>query len=322
MVEVLTTTVAVEEGFSFGEGPRFRDGAFFISDQYQCSVFKVEEDSDGKWTKRKIHTVENQPSGIGWLPDGRMLVVSMKDRRLLVEDEDGTSLPELADLSSLASGECNDMVTTVAGRSYLGNFGFDMFGLSLLQKLRFNSFLLLHFFTGKALTSMLPKDWAAELICVEANGAARIVAEGLYFPNGTVISQDGKTLVVAETFAARLTAFSIDEETGDLSNRRVWATCPPGAVPDGICLDAKGGIWVASLATQECLRIEEGGNVTHRVRTTQPPFACMIGTSRKSKKSILMICTAPSHYREVCEAKGNRGKLEYVEIPYAKAGWP
>lgn len=321
MVEVLTTTVAVE-GFSFGEGPRFREGAFFISDQYQCAVLKVEEGSDGKWTKKKIHSVENQPSGIGWLPDGRMLVVSMKDRRLLVEGEDGTSLRELADLSSLASGECNDMVVSKEGRSYVGNFGFDMFGLPLLQKLRFNSFLLLHYLSGKAFTSILPQSWESELILVKGNGAARVVARGLYFPNGTIISKDGKTLVVAETFATRLTAFDIDEETGDLSNRRVWATCPKGAVPDGICLDSKGGIWVASLATQECLRIEEGGNVTHRVRTTQPPFACMIGTSRKSKKSILMICTAPSHHREVCEANGKRGKLEYVEIDYEKAGWP
>jgi sugar lactone lactonase YvrE len=136
--------------------------------------------------------VENQPSGLGWLPDGSLLVVSMLDRRLLRWD--GKALTEHADLSALARWHCNDMVVDGEGRAWVGNFGFD-------------------------LHSGAPQA-ATELICVGADGVARIVADDLMFPNGMVITPDGKTLVVAETFASRLTAFDIDPR-GELKGRRL-----------------------------------------------------------------------------------------------------
>ena len=168
-----------------------------------------------------------------------------------------------------------------------------------------------------------------------------MVSSDVVFPNGMAITPDGKTLIIAETLAARLSSFEIDEATGDLGERKLWASMPWHAVPgesalfsssccsccigtdlsfsDGLCLDAGGGVWFASLSTKECIRIEEGGRVTHRVRTTQPPFACMLGGE---DGRVLFICTAPSHHREKCVGV-NQGKVEACkEAPYPRAGWP
>lgn len=191
--------------------------------------------------------VPGQPSGLGWLPDGRLLVVSMTDRRLMRLDPAG--LTEVADLSKLATFHCNDMVVDALGRAYVGNFGFD----NVKEQ------------------ELVP----ARLILVMPDGTTRVVAEDLHFPNGCVITPDGRTLVVAETYGARLTAFTIAAD-GSLSDRRIWANIP-GTTPDGICLDAQGAIWVASPISREVLRVREGGEVTQRTPTTGQAIACMLG---------------------------------------------
>jgi sugar lactone lactonase YvrE len=273
------------DGLCFGEGPRWHDGSLWLSDMHDHSVLRVHTDGQ----RQAVCRVPGWPSGLGWLPDGDLLVVSMTDRRLL-RLRDGR-LEEHADLSALASFHCNDMVVDAIGRAYVGNFGFDLHARET------------------------PK--AAELILVEPDGRPRIVAQDLQFPNGTVITPDGRILIVGESWGARLTAFDIAGD-GSLSNRRVWAEQPDGALPDGICLDAEGGIWLASPSTSECLRQVEGGEVTHRVKVKQGAFACMLGGA---DGRTLFILTAASSDPEACRALRS-GTVEICQAPYPHAGWP
>jgi sugar lactone lactonase YvrE len=212
----------------------------------------------------------------------------MVDRRLLRLD--GGVLTEVADLSAQATFHCNDMVVDAQGRAYVGNFGWDLHG-------------------GGA-----PVD--AVLLLVTPDGGTRVVATDLSFPNGSVITPDGATLIVGESFAARLTAFDVAPD-GALSNRREWARLD-GAVPDGICLDAEGAIWVASPVSAEVLRVREGGAVTHRVPVETQAFACMLGGSERRH---LFVCTAldsdPARCRET-----RSGRIEVVEVEVPGAGRP
>ncbi len=233
--------------------------------------------------------MEAWPSGLGWLPDGRMLIVSMTDRRLL-RLERGGALSEVADLSSLASFHCNDMVVDGAGNAFVGNFGFDLHARAPARN--------------------------AELIRVTPEGRATVVARELAFPNGTVITPDARTLIVGESMGARLTAFDLRPD-GSLENRRVWAALE-GAVPDGICLDQAGGIWVASPLSAEVLRVLEGGEVTHRVRVETQAYACMLGGS---DGRTLFIATAGSSDPDACRELRS-GRIETCRAPYARAGWP
>lgn len=273
------------DGLAFAEGPRWRDERLWFSDMHDGKVKTV--DLDGRVEDRL--EVAGSPSGLGWLPDGRLLVVSMNDRRLLRLDPDGLALH--ADLSELATFHCNDMVTDGTGRSYVGNFGFDI----LVPK---------------------PEVGPAELILVTPSGEARVVARDLMFPNGTVITPDGATLIVGETYGARLTAFDIDED-GSLSGRRVWAQLE-GAVPDGICLDAEGAIWVASPLGNEVLRVEEGGRVTHRVTVSSLAIACMLGGPERRH---LLVCSAPSVRPDECRTQ-RAGRIEVARVDVPGAGLP
>jgi sugar lactone lactonase YvrE len=235
-----------------------------------------------------ICEVPGQPSGLGWLPDGRMLVVSMTDRRLLRLDPGG--LTEVADLSRLASFHCNDMVVDKRGFAYVGNFGFD-----LIARADFH---------------------AAEIVLVTPDGQARVVAGELAFPNGTVITPDGKTLIVGESAGARLTAFDIQAD-GSLSRRRSWAEIAP-VVPDGICLDAESCIWVASPTTSEVVRVREGGEILSRIPVETNAYACMLGGATGKT---LFIATAATHEPE--EAKRLRSaRIETVEVDVGRAGYP
>ncbi|MGD8416301.1 MAG: SMP-30/gluconolactonase/LRE family protein [Pseudomonadales bacterium] len=273
------------DGLCFGEGPRWHDGELWLSDMHAYEVLRFSPDG----VRHPVVRVENQPSGLGWLPNGDLLIVSMRDRRVLRFD--GHTLTEHADLSALASFDCNDMVVDGGGRAYVGNFGFDL--------------------------NAGAEPRTAELVCIEPDGAARVVAEDLMFPNGTVITPDGRTLIVAETFGARLTAFDI-AANGDLSNRRTWAELPKGAVPDGICLDAEDGIWSASPTTCECVRQTRGGEITHRVEVDQGAFACMLGGP---DRTTLYVLTADSSNPEECRAN-RQGRIEACAAPYPAAGWP
>lgn len=280
---VLETRVLLD-GLVFGEGPRWHDGQLWFSDMHAHRVMTV--NLDGK--TETVAEVPGQPSGLGWLPDGRLLVVSMTDRRLLRLDPDG--LTEAADLRELASYHCNDMVVDRQGRAYIGNFGFDFI----------------------AQQPFAP----AEIVLVTPDGNARVVADEMAFPNGSVITPDGRTLIVGETYSARLTAFDIKPD-GSLTGRRVWAQLEQ-AVPDGICLDAEGAIWVASPMSAEVLRVREGGEVTHRIKVSTQAYACMLGGP---ERRTLFVLTAETTNPDEARAKKS-GRVETVEVDIPGAGLP
>lgn len=277
-------TETLVDGLRFGEGPRWHEGRLWFSDMHARTVFELSPEG----TLEAICEVPQDPSGLGWLPDGRLLVVSMRDRRLLRREANG-SLVEHADLSALAPFHCNDMVVDATGRAFVGNFGFDLHGGA----------------------TPVP----TVLLRVDPDGTVQVAAEDLFFPNGTVILPDGRTLIVAETFGRRLTAFDLDPD-GTLSNRRVWAELPEDRVPDGICLDAEGGIWVASPLGNACLRLTEGGTVTDVIELDQGAFACMLGG--EDRRTLYVLTAADSDPKVT--ARTGRVELTRVEVP--GAGWP
>ena len=231
------------DNLAFGEGPRWHDDKLYLSDMHAHTVNAVDLAGPQHGELRK-----SQRGHRGWVASGRADAGGFDDRRKLLRQEaDGLKLH--ADLSALASYHCNDMVVDGRGSAYVGNFGYDIIA-GAPQK-------------------------PAELVMVEPNGTARVAARDLEFPNGSVITADGKTLVVGETMGHRLTAFDIAAD-GTLSNRRVWAELGE-AVPDGIALDAEGAIWVASPFTHELVRVKQGGQVAERIKRDQMPIACMLG---------------------------------------------
>lgn len=216
------------DDFVYLEGLRYRDSGLWVSDMWDRKVLKISDDG----SRETVCDVPERPSGIGFLPDGTPLVVSMIDRKVMKIVENQLQLH--ADLSGLATGELNDLIVDSHGRAYVGNFGFDLFG-------------------GEA-------SALADLILIDVDGSFRIVAESFNFPNGMAFLDDERRLVVAETFSHHLTVFDRAAD-GSLLNRRVHA--PLGErTPDGICVDGSGGIWVSSFATGEFVRVLEGGELT------------------------------------------------------------
>jgi sugar lactone lactonase YvrE len=281
--EITLTTTTLTEGLQFPEGPRWHDGKLWFSDMNAGKVMTV----DLSGHLNTIVHVPGSPSGLGWLPDDRLLVVSMTDRRLLRFEKGG--LIQAADLFDLATYHCNDMVVDSNGRAYIGNFGFDL----------------------GAFQEVVP----AEIIMVCQDGDAAVVAGDLLFPNGMVITPDGKTLIVAETFGQRLTAFDILPD-GMLGNRRVWAEMK-GYYPDGICLDEEGGIWVASPENHAgVLRVLEGGSISHRVQVESNAYACMLGNH---DRRTLFVLTAGAFTPRQPEAGG---RIETIEVEIPGAGLP
>jgi sugar lactone lactonase YvrE len=272
------------DGLLFPEGPRWHENKLWFSDMQGQHVMTVDLDGNAE----KIVEIKASPSGLGWLPDGRLLVVSMTDRRLLRLDPIG--LVEIADLKDLASFHCNDMVVDRHGRAYIGNFGFDMAAKAPVEP--------------------------AELILVTPDGNTRVVAEELYFPNGTVITPDDRTLIVAETLGNCLTAFDIESD-GTLKNRRTWAKLE-NVYPDGICLDSDGAIWLAAPNPGEVMRVKERGNITRRLSVSTRPFACMLGGP---ERRTLFVCTANTHIPDKVRAAPN-GKIEFIDVEIPGAGRP
>lgn len=291
MRAVLVPEVVVE-GLAFGEGPRWRDGRLWFSDMHGHVVQTLDPSTGAVDT---VVEVPGAPSGLGWGLDGSLLVVSMDDRRLLRVRGDGDTrvLDEVADLSGYTPYPINDMVVSAVGTAYIGSFGFDLHG-------------------GGAPVETV-------ILAVAPDGSHRVAAEGLAFPNGMVITPDGSTLVVGESFGARLTAFSIAAD-GTLRDRREWASLGTGgAMPDGICLDASGCVWVASPGTRECLRVREGGEVAERVSTgDRMAIACMLGDD---DRRTLYILTSkgldPVKAREL-----RTGRIERVRVDVPGAGLP
>lgn len=271
------------DGIDFAEGPRWHDGRLWYSDFHQRAVCTVTADGDREVA---FADLPDQPSGLGWLPDGTLLVVFMTTRRVMRDGGEGT-LIEHADLSMIATFHRNDMVVDPRGNAYVGNFGFDL----------------------DARASFTPAD----LALVRPDGTTEVAAHDMRFPNGSVITPDGGTLIVGQSFGGDLIAFDINEDA-TLTNRRQWAVIP-GTAPDGCCLDAGGGIWFADALGSQLVRVLEGGEVTDRLPTPMPTFACMLGGS--DGRTLYALCAPDSHAGEVAEKAAGAIYQTHVTQPHA-----
>lgn len=269
------------DGLIFAEGPRWQGGKLWFSDMHDRKIFTV----DMAGNQELVHDADDETSGLGFAPDGTLLYVSMHQRKLM-QVKDGKAA-EVADLNGLATFHCNDMIVDAKGRSYVGNFGFDLHG-------------------GE-------EPSASNLVMVDEDGTVSVAAAGLMFPNGMVITPDGKTLIVGETFGACLTAFDIAED-GTLSNRREWANIAP-SVPDGICLDAEGAVWVASPTTQDVIRVKQGGEVTDRIKVSTNAFACMLGGD--DGKTLFVLTSEESDPAKLAGRRTGKIEITHVDVPHA-----
>ena len=290
------------EGGCFFESPRWHDGRWWVSDFYRHLVLTV--DADGR--EEEVLTVEGQPSGLGWMPDGSLLVVSMRDRRILRRTPDG-EVAVHADVAEHCGGPLNDMVVDARGRAYAGNFGFDLMAFG--------------------------DPAPAALIRVDPDGTASVAAEDLLFPNGSVITPDGRTLIVGETAGARYTAFTIEDD-GSLSDRRIWAQVAPTPEittfaetlsklrfgPDGCGLDAEGHIWSADEVGARCVRLAPGGEIVDEIPAPEglDTFACMLGGD---DGRTLLICAAPD-FAESNRSAAREGVLLTTTVDVPHAGLP
>jgi sugar lactone lactonase YvrE len=264
----------------FGEGPRWCDGVLWFSDMHGESVWTV--DLSGRRTK-VLDVSGRRPSGLGFLPNGDLLIVSILEAELLRWD--GTDLTTYADLTPFFAKGCNDMVVDMTGRAYVGSFP-DVGGP------------------------------VGRLVAVDPDGSPRVVADEIVIPNGSVIGPDG-TFIVAESLGRRLTAFDI-EQNGDLSNRRVYAECPNRG-PDGICLDQDGAVWAAMPLAREFQRIMPGGEVVDSVSVDdRMAIACALGgPDRKT----LFLLTARDH--DPAALAGTReAQIHTITVAVPGAGIP
>jgi sugar lactone lactonase YvrE len=281
----MTEVNTLMTGLVLGESPRWHDDRLWFSDWGAQEIIAVDLDGESEVILR----VSSFPFCIDWLADGRLLVVSARDRRLLRRESDG-SLVTHADLSSLSDRPWNDIVVDGRGNAYVGNIGFD-------------------FPSGEFAPGILAM--------VRPDGSARQIADGVAFPNGMVVTPDNSTLIVAESYAARLTAFDIATD-GSLSNRRVWAELPGGA-PDGICLDAENAIWYADVPNKRCVRVREGGEVLQTINLDRGCFACMLGGP--DHRTLFLI--AAEWPGAANAADGSRtGQVLTVQAPAPGVGWP
>jgi sugar lactone lactonase YvrE len=293
----ITTVV---DGLTFAECPRWHEGRIWFVDFYTHRVLSAEEDGSDLRTEAEVPA---QPSGLGWLPDGRMLVVSMRDARLLRREPDGTLVTH-AELGEHVGGYPNDMVVDAQGRAYVGNFGFDLMG-------------------GAPVAT-------AALLRVDPDGGVTAVAQDMWFSNGSVITDAG-VLIVDETFGNRVSAFDIAAD-GSLANRRTWAKfaeLPTASdlhealgqlvvAPDGCCLDAEGALWIADAVGARLLRVREGGEVVDEIGVGTGVYACMLGGG---DGRTLYACAAPD-FDEKARSAAREGSLIAVRVDVPHAGRP
>ena len=273
-------------GIAFGESPRWHDDRLWFSDWGAQQVIAV--DLEGK-SEVIVHVqFPSFPMCIDFLPNGHLLVVSARDGLLLCMEPDG-SLVTYADLTGLSDHPWNEIVVDGRGNAYINNVGFDFPG----------------------------GEFAPGIIAlVTPDGSARRVADGVAFPNGMVVTPDNSTLIVAESYGKKLTAFDIAAD-GSLSNRRVWADLD-GGVPDGICLDAENAVWYADVPNKRCVRVREGGEVLQTIDLDRGCFACALGGANKS--TLFLIAT--EWHGTTSMADGSRtGQVLTVEAPAPGAGW-
>lgn len=283
----------VAEGFIFNEGPRWHGGRLYFSDTLDGSVYALET-GGASAQPQLVAKVDDHVSGLGFAPNGDLLIVSAGRRQLLRQHAGALSL--VADLSSLAAQAINDMVVDSAGRAYIGELRFD----------------------ANAPLAPIP----GKLFLVQADGSVEIAADNMLMSNGTVISADGRTLIVAETMGNRLSAFAIDGD-GRLSDRRCFAQLPEGFYPDGIALDEAGGIWAACPHEHGVIRVEEGGRITHMLPSRllgagRAAYACIFGGAARRT---LYVCTAATHDRVHGDAVRS-SRMESIEVGFRGAGLP
>lgn len=294
------TLSVLTQGHSFLEGLRWHEGRLWLSDFYTHRVMAISANGNIE----DIASVPGQPSGLGWLPDGRLLIASMRDRKLLRCEPDG-SLAEHADLSGVAGGHVNDMVVDAQGRAYVGNFGFDLMGSAPMR--------------------------TASLARVDPDGTVTVVAEGLFFPNGSAITPDGRTLVVGETLGNRISAFDLHAD-GTLGPRRDWARFgdQPGAgdvgqalggarvAPDGCAQDAEGALWVADAVGNRAIRVRKGGEIVEEIACGTGIYAAALGGPRGTT---LYLAAAPS-FHEAERRETRMGQILMTEVDVPHAGLP
>ena len=295
------TVRTVVAGMSYTECPRWHEGRLWFADFYTHAIYSVNEDGSDLRTEVDVPA---QPSGIGWLPDGRLLYVSMRDRAVMRREPDG-SVQVHADVSAHVTGHPNDMVVDAQGRCWLGNFGFDLMNGGDIE--------------------------TAALLRVDPDGTVTTVADDLWFPNGSVIADDGGTLIVDETFGNRISAFTIEADGalgprrdwavfGDLPTTRVTAEAIPQAVlgPDGCGLDAEGCLWVADAIGGRVVRVAEGGEILDTVVPGTGVFACMLGGA--DGRTLFMSC-APD-FDEHARSAAREAEIRAVQVDVPHGGRP
>jgi sugar lactone lactonase YvrE len=270
------------DGMGFGEGPRWHDGRLWFSDFVARQVSSV----DMAGELRVEAKLDDQPSGLGWLPDGRLLIVAMHQKAVLRREQDG-GLTHHADLSGVATGDANDMVVAEDGTAYVGNLGSDLVAGEPIRE--------------------------AKLARVRPDGQVSVGAEGLLVPNGSVITPDGDLLIVGESFAQRYTAFPIARD-GSLGSGRIWAELGEGRKPDGCTLDAEGAIWFANCASNHVARVVEGGRITDTTDVPDRAFACALGGE---DGRTLFVLTCPTGPNADHQPGSGRMWITRVDVPHA-----
>lgn len=273
-------------GLSFGESPRWHDGRLWFADWGAEQLIAVDLDGAAELVAR----VHSFPFCIDWLPTGELLVVSAAQRRLLKLGAGG-ELSTYADLKPLSDKGWNEIVIDGRGNAYVNGGGFDL---------------------------MAGEPFAPGVIAlVTPEGVARQVADGIAFPNGMAVTPDNSTLIVAESYAGRLTAFDIAGD-GTLSGRRVWAELGEAA-PDGICIDASGAVWYADVPHRRCVRVAEGGEVLDLVELDRGCFSCALGGP---EGRTLFMVVREWHGTAGARDERRTGQVLLVEAPEPGAGWP
>jgi sugar lactone lactonase YvrE len=291
----LTNVSPIAEGLYFPESPRWHDSALWFSDIYGRKVYRLDKTREASSV---VCATDFNPSGLGWSHEGRLLIVAMEPRQVLSLDSSG-ALRVHADLSRLARGMLNDMVVAPDGTAYVGDGGYSPNGPRLERQ------------TG-------------QLFRLTATGEVAQVIDDLVAPNGVILTPDGRTIIVAETHASKLTMFDVDE-AGALSGRRTFADLYPSDArvatvnPDGICLDADGAVWIADLAGYRVFRVFEGGTVTDSFPFDRKlPLACVLGgTDRRT----LFVCVVGESNYELARERPT-GQIVAVSVKVAGAGRP
>jgi sugar lactone lactonase YvrE len=274
-------------GLAFPESARWHDGRLWLANWGAQEILAIDSDGGSEAIARVSTTL---PISIDWLPDGRLLIVSGPESLLLRLDPDG-SLVTHADLSPVSDKGWNEIVVDGRGNTYVNGGGFDL---------------------------MAGEEFAPGVIALlRPDGSLQQVADGIAFPNGMAVTPDNSTLIVAESYARRLTAFDI-EANGTLSNRRVWADLGDG-VPDGICIDAEGAVWYADVPNRSCSRVREGGEVLQTLELDRGGFACMLGGE---DGTTLFVLAAEWNGPGAMFGEARTGQVVTAEAPAPHAGWP